>query len=89
MVVGDVSGKTGSTIWGPGAVVADTQGHVVWEEEAWMDILHGSTDVLMSWKLQPLWKHAELELWQQHCKSTGTKWTRHRHSLITKELPQR
>ena len=46
VVVGDVSEKTGSTIWGLGAVVADTQGNILWQGQATMDVLHGSTNVL-------------------------------------------
>ena len=46
VVVGDVSGKQGETIWGLGAVASDLHGTIVWEGQAWMDLMHGSTDVL-------------------------------------------
>ena len=46
VVVGDVSGKQGETIWGLGAVTSDLHGTIVWEGQAWMDLMHGRTDVL-------------------------------------------
>ena len=46
VVVGDVSGKQGEAIWGLGAVASDLHGTIVWEGQAWMDLMHGSTDVL-------------------------------------------
>ena len=38
----DVSGEQGGTTWGLGAVVAAMQGEILWEAQAWMDIIHGS-----------------------------------------------
>ena len=46
VVVGDVSGKPGDTVWGLGAVVVDICGCFLWEGQVWLDLQHGSTDVL-------------------------------------------
>ena len=46
VVVADVTGEREGTTWGLGAAVATEQVEVLWEPEAWMEIMHGSTDVL-------------------------------------------
>ena len=46
VVLADVSGEREGTKWWLGAVVATEQGEVLWEADAWMEIQHGSTDVL-------------------------------------------
>ena len=46
VVVGDVSGKQGDTLWGLGAVIANTKGEILWEGDASIRLQHGSTDVL-------------------------------------------
>ena len=44
VVVADVSGKQEGTTWGLGAVVATVQSEVLWEAEAWMEVMHGSIE---------------------------------------------